>query len=297
MTDTGDKILLPEGVKDVLPPHAAHESAVIGSVMETFGRNGYGRVRPPLVEFEETLLAGVGAVRAPQTFRMMDPLSHKMMGMRSDVTTQVARIASTRLVRAPRPLRLMYAEPVLRVSGRQIRPERQFTQAGLELIGSDSVDADAEVIVLTLDAMLTCGVKDITLDLNVPNLAPMVLDEPVTGALKNALEHRDVAEIRRLGGANADSLIALVDASGPLERARRGYDAATIPDEARGDLERLFGVVDRVRESGVPADITIDYVEAKGFQYHTGIGFSLFAKGTPRDLGRGGADALGLSRA
>src|SRR5690606_15769726 len=112
--------------------------AVVERVMACFASHGYERVKPPLIEFEEGLLAGPGAALAAGTFRLMDPVSQRMMGVRADMTLQVARIAATRLKNQARPLRLSYAGQVLRVSGTQLRPERQFGQAGIELIGAPS---------------------------------------------------------------------------------------------------------------------------------------------------------------
>ncbi|MDD9928207.1 MAG: ATP phosphoribosyltransferase regulatory subunit, partial [Rhodospirillaceae bacterium] len=117
MTDAGTKALLPDGLRDGLPPDAAHESAIAARLVEAFGRFGYARVEPPLVEFEDTLLDGAAASIANATFRLMDPVSQRMMGVRADMTLQVARIATTRLANAPRPLRLAYAGQVLRVRG------------------------------------------------------------------------------------------------------------------------------------------------------------------------------------
>ena len=107
--------------------------------------HGYERVKPPLVEFEENLLSGAGAAMAQDTFRLMDPISQRMIGLRADMTPQVARIAATRLANAPRPLRLCYAGQVLRVKGSELRPERQVGQVGAELIGADAAAADVEV--------------------------------------------------------------------------------------------------------------------------------------------------------
>ncbi len=97
MTDKTDLALLPEGMHDALPPDAGHEARVIARLGEHFTRYGYERVTPPLIEFEESLLAGPGAGVARHMFRLMDPISQRMMGLRADMTTQVARIAMTRL--------------------------------------------------------------------------------------------------------------------------------------------------------------------------------------------------------
>src|SRR3546814_8738688 len=94
MTDHAEKGLLPAGLQDVLPPLAAHESAVVERLIACFQAQGYERVKPPLLEFEEALLTGAGAAVASQTFRLMDPVSQRMMGLRADMTPQVARIAT-----------------------------------------------------------------------------------------------------------------------------------------------------------------------------------------------------------
>ena len=162
MRDTPSKALLPDGLRDALAPDAAHEAAMVERLMEAFGRYGYDRVDPPLVEFEDSLLDGAGQDVALATFRLMDPVSQRMMGVRADMTPQVARIAATRLGKMPRPLRLGYAGPVLRVRGDQLRPERQFYEVGVELIGSDQPGADIEVIALAAEALMAVGVTDVS---------------------------------------------------------------------------------------------------------------------------------------
>src|SRR3954466_4106982 len=100
------KMLLPSGCYDLLPPDARHESELSHALLSTFESYGYEQVSPPLLEYSENLLAGRGAALSPYTFRVMDPGAHKVMGLRADITLQIARIASSRLAHAPRPLRL-----------------------------------------------------------------------------------------------------------------------------------------------------------------------------------------------
>src|SRR5262249_61262418 len=104
MNDAPHPALLPTGMHDLLPPEAEIEAAVVARLMATLAAHGYERVKPPLAEFEEALFSGAGAAMATATFRMMDPISHRMIGVRADVTPQIARIAATRLVTAARPL-------------------------------------------------------------------------------------------------------------------------------------------------------------------------------------------------
>ncbi len=103
MSEQQKNALLPAGLRDVLPPDAAFEAEIVERLVACFEARGYDRVKPPLIEFEEGLLSGAGIALAPQTFRLMDPGSQRMMGVRADITPQIARIARSRLAGAPRP--------------------------------------------------------------------------------------------------------------------------------------------------------------------------------------------------
>jgi ATP phosphoribosyltransferase regulatory subunit len=291
MNDFANRALLPAGLRDILPLDAEHEAIVAGRLMAHFAAQGYERVKPPLIEFEETLLAGGGAATAAQCFRVMDPHSQKMMGVRADMTPQVARIATTRLAGAPRPLRLSYAGQVLRVKGSQLRPERQFGQAGIELIGSDSAAADAEVAVLAAEALVELGVPGVSIDLSLPTLVPTLLDELKLSAgetLRGSLDHKDAAAVAAMGGPAAPLLSALLSAVGPADRALDILSGLDLPPAAAAERDRLAQVVALIAEAAPEVTLTVDPVENRGFEYHTGIAFTLFARNLSGELGRGG---------
>src|SRR5262249_22779304 len=145
MNETPHPALLPTGLYDLLPPEAEIEAEVTARLMGVLAAHGYERVKPPLVEFEETLFAGAGAMTAS--------VSHRRVGGRADMPPQVARTAAARLGHAPRPLRLSYAGQVLRVKGSQMRPDRQLGQAGAELIGAEGPTADVEAIAVAAEAL------------------------------------------------------------------------------------------------------------------------------------------------
>ena len=174
MTKTAHPALLPAGLADVLPPDAMLEAKATEDLINAFAACGYERVKPPLIEFEDTLTSGSGAATADQSFRLMDPVSQRMLAVRADMTIQIARIATTRFPDAPRPLRLSYSGQVLRVKGSTLRPERQFGQVGAELIGSALPAADAEVILMAYQALVNLGVGDISIDLGLPTLVPAI---------------------------------------------------------------------------------------------------------------------------
>ncbi|MSO75875.1 MAG: ATP phosphoribosyltransferase regulatory subunit [Alphaproteobacteria bacterium] len=293
MPDAASKALLPVGLRDVLPPDAGFEAAVSERLLGHFADNGFERVSPPLVEFEDSFLSGAGAALAPATFRLMDPVSQRMLAVRSDLTVQVARIATTRLAGAPRPLRLSYLGQVLRVKGGQLRPERQFRQAGAELIGSAAPAADAEVVLLAAHALGALGINDVTIDLNLPTMVPAVCGElGLAGAtldrLKAALDRKDAKTVSAIAGPEAAPLLALLAASGPADQALARLDAMALPATARAACRVLGEAVALIRLEAPALTLTVDAVENRGFEYHTGTSFSIFAKGVRGELGRGG---------
>lgn len=283
--------LLPAGLRDVLPPEAELEARSVETIMDCFAAHGYQRVKPPLLEFEDSLFAGSGAATAEQTFRLMDPDSQRMMGLRADTTPQIARLATTRLASAPRPLRLAYAGQCLRVRGSQLQPERQIAQAGIELIGHDTAEADAEIILTAVEALAGIGLTSISIDLTVPRLVLHLLEDlPAASrpALARALDRKDAAEVAELGGPIAGLLLQLLDATGTAERAIPALLAINLPESARLQAVRMAETVTAIGRQRPDLPLTADPVEFRGYQYHTGICMTLFAPGRQAELGRGG---------
>jgi ATP phosphoribosyltransferase regulatory subunit len=293
-----NRALLPAGLRDLLPPDAETEASAVEQLMEVFAGHGYQRVKPPLLEFEDSLLAGSGAAVAEQTFRLMDPVSQRMMGLRADTTPQVARIATTRLAGAPRPLRLSYAGQCLRVRGSQLAPDRQIAQAGIELIGCDSPAADAEMVLVGAEALASVGLTRTSFDLTLPTLVPVLLDDAdISGAdrtaLGRALDRKDAASVARHGGMLAPVLTELLLAAGPADRALAALQAARLPQAARDLANRLAEAVAAIRARAPALRLTIDPVEFRGFRYETGVSVTIYAPGRHEELGRGGRYVCG----
>jgi ATP phosphoribosyltransferase regulatory subunit len=298
MSEAPHPALLPIGMHDLLPPEAEIEASVVAQLMATLTAHGYERVKPPLVEFEETLFSGAGAATANSTFRMMDPISHRMIGVRADVTPQISRIAATRFGRAPRPLRLSYAGQVLRVRGSEIRPERQIGQVGAELIGAAGPAADVEVIAVASAALAALGVPHLTVDITLPTLVPTIAEAYAMGSgytteLRAALDHKDTAAVIGLAGRAGKLLERLILAAGPAAATLAALDKLDLPEPARAERARLCAVVDGLTAVAPELKVTVDPVENRGFEYHTGVSFTFFAVGTAAhsplgELGRGG---------
>ncbi|MEN9498237.1 MAG: hypothetical protein RIS83_56 [Pseudomonadota bacterium] len=295
--DLPNPALLPAGFSDLLPPDAAREASLVEAMMAAFALHGYQRVKPPLLEFEDSLLTGSGAAVADQTFRLMDPVSQRMMGLRADTTPQVARIAATRLVAEARPLRLCYAGPVLRVRGTQLAPERQLPQAGIELIGSDAIEADAEVAIVAVEALAAIGVAPVSLDVTLPSLTPILLDAAaisptLRASLSRALDRKDSAAVeaavRESAAPVLHALPALMAASGPAEAALAALRVADLPPAARTLSDNAAAILAAIARRAPGLRITLDPVEFRGFRYHTGVAFTLYGPGLGGELARGG---------
>jgi ATP phosphoribosyltransferase regulatory subunit len=299
-----DKTLLPAGMVDVLPPHADFEARTVESLMATFASYGYERVKPPLMEFEDTFLSGAGAALASQSFRLMDPISQRLLVLRPDMTIQVARIATDRLAAAPRPLRLGYAGQVAYVSTTQLRPGRQVGQVGVELIGPSEPEADAEIILMIAAALAGRGVEGLTVDLAIPTLVPTLVAEAGIDVqshrrLRAALDRKDIAGVAelvdRLGPELAGVLTEMVTLAGPCDAAMQALMALPLPPAAAAERAALARVVACIQAHDFAPDLSIDPVENRGFEYHTGVTFAVFALGVRGEIGRGGRYQAGAA--
>ncbi len=285
--------LLPEGFRDQLAPRAEHEASLVRSLVDCFQAYGYDRVAPPVVEFEASLLVGAGASRANSMFRVMDPDTQNMMAVRADMTVQISRLAATRLSDAARPLRLSYSGNVLRTKGSQLRPTRQFVQAGIELIGSTSLTAEFEVIKIAIESLTETGIKSLSLDLTTAPLVHHLCDkhkiaDRQRSSVIEALNAKDSGALAALNDAAKTDFSKLLSAAGPASGALDALRSMEIAGSA-GQLVARLGRLVEMLEAQMPAlPVTIDPCESHGFEYKSGIGFGVFAKGNQSELGRGG---------
>jgi ATP phosphoribosyltransferase regulatory subunit len=281
--------LLPEGFRDRLPPQAEAGSRLLHRAIVAISRHGYERVAPPLAEFEETLVGRLKSARAQDLLRFVDPISQRTLALRPDITAQVGRIAMSRMVHRPRPLRLAYGGPVLKLRATQLRPEREVTQAGAELIGLSTTPAVIEVLLVAIEALEVAGVTGITIDLTLPDLVetlaagPLPLPADRIDAVRDRLDAKDAGALTALG---AVSYLPLLEAAGPVDSARERLKRL---DCASALASRLAAVDEIVAAIGDRATLTLDPTERHGFEYQSWIGFSLFGAGLSGEIGRGGA--------
>jgi len=279
--------LLPEGLHDRLPGEAAAAAARIRTMLETIEGEGYARVSPPLVEYEESLASRLTLSRTEMA-RFIDPLSKRTLAIRPDITPQIARIVSTQLANAPRPLRLAYAGTVLKLGASQLNPQRETMQVGAELIGEDSVDAAIEIVRIAADAMTATDTPRVTVDLTLPDLvttlAGRILPPGRIATLDRLLDMKDAGRLAQAGFADWLPLIA---ATGPVAQAivaLRRFDHAGLMTSRIDGIERIAGALE-----GMGVRVTLDPTERHGFEYQTWFGFSLFVDGGAGAVGRGGS--------
>ena len=295
--------LLPNGLKDLLPREAEKEAYLINLIMQEFSKFGYSRVKPPLVEFEESLLnKGPGAALARNTFRLMDPVSQRMMGVRADTTAQIARIAKSRMADAIRPLRLSYAADVLKVNGSQLRPERQFCQVGCEMIADknagDTTQDDVEICLNALNALNKAQIKNLSIDLTIPAVVDDLfdafdVDEAQRIEFSEHLKKRDRDGLMQIQSPATECFVAMLDASGVAHDAIEMLNKIDIPKTAQNNISKIKDVYVEL-EKAMKAyglndiKITIDLIERRGFEYQNGLSFTLFSTFARGELGRGG---------
>ncbi len=292
---TGSQIqkgLLPAGLSDVLYPKAQFQAKKIENLLDVFSNYGYQRVKPPLVEYEETLLSdGPGTVLKDSTFRIMDPLSQKMMALRSDVTAQISRIASTRLSHLARPLRLSYSGDVLRVKGDSFNTERQKTQVGAELIGLENEFCDSEIILICLKALKSIDIKNITIDMNLPflrecffkNLSPSIKEE-----INRAVDLRDTKTLKKFKFKHSKIVQDLMEAAGDYSFASNFLRKLKLEGFFNDVIDYYLRVIDIVNKNDSSIKISIDPLENRGFNYHTGLTFTIFSENLKGEIAKGG---------
>jgi ATP phosphoribosyltransferase regulatory subunit len=280
--------LLPEGLRDRLPPQAEALSRLLHRVIVAIGRHGYQRVSPPLAEFEEGLVGQLKSGGSRDLLRFVDPVSQRTLALRPDITAQVGRIAATRMGHRPRPLRLAYGGPVLKLRATQLRPERELTQAGAELIGTDSLPAVIEILRVAVEALEVAGVTNITIDLTLPDLVEtlaagaMPLPADKIDAVRDMLDAKDAGGLHSLG---ADAYLPFIEAAGPVAPALARLRAIAGAKALDRRLEAIEAIIAAI---GDRVTLTLDPTERHGFEYQTWIGFSLFGQGLSGEIGRGG---------
>ncbi len=281
--------LLPEGFRDRLPRQAMQQTKITRAMLDVLAGYGYERVSPPLAEFEATLSQRMSDGGRSGLMRVTDPVSGRTLAIRSDITMQIGRLASSSLAATARPMRLSYHGQILRLRSNQLRPDRELSQLGAELIGRDHATAAAEIVAMALEALEAAGVTGITVDFTLPNLVEelattsLKLQGVDIDALRTELDMKDSGAIQAMG---AKAYLPLLEATGPFTVAVEKLGA--FASESGILTEWIQGLHQIAERLGDKVQITLDPTERHGFEYQSWFGFTLFAHGYPVALGRGG---------
>jgi len=287
--------LLPEGLEDRLPQSAAAAARIQRAMLDAMSSHGYDRVRPPLIEFEQSMARRMDGLRTRRMFRFVDPKSLRGLALRSDMTVQVGRIAATGLADAPRPLRLCYAGQVARITGDMLDPRRETQQVGAELIGADTAAAAGEAVEIAIAALEAAGATGISVDFTLPDLVetlangPLPLDEATRTAVRRELDTKDAGGLVEAGG---EAYLPLIHAAGAFDEALERLSALDKTGALGSRIDGLRQIVSRVKGR---ARLTLDPSERHGFEYQSWFGFTLYAEGVRGALGRGGTYRIGGS--
>jgi ATP phosphoribosyltransferase regulatory subunit len=302
---TENRWLLPEGIDELLPERARQLEALRRSLLDQCATWGYRYVIPPLVEFTDSLLIGLGADLDLMTCKFTDQMSGRMLGIRADITPQVARMDAHSLAEEG-VTRLCYAGSTLQAVPQAVVGGRAPIQLGAELFGSDSIAADIEIILLLLSTIDRAGIDSaLTLDIgHIGIYDALFSSEDLESALQqqmfDALQRKSTPDIERLStllpSATATKLRRLASLHGAPDVLAKARDAFSDESGVLAALDNLEAILARVRKRFPEVAVYIDLTELRGFRYHTGLVFAVYLEGWGTAVAKGGRyDSIGAS--
>jgi ATP phosphoribosyltransferase regulatory subunit len=283
------KWLLPEFIEDILPDEAMKIEALRRKILDMFFARGYELVMPPLLEYTDSLLTGTGHDLELRTFKVVDQLSGRMMGLRADITPQVARI-DAHLLNREGVTRLCYCGSVLHTRPAGPAATREPIQIGAELYGEAAVQADVEILQLLCQALELAGVKNPRIDIGhvavFRSLAAEVA-RSLEAELFEALQRKDLPALKELTkGLNAktrEALLLLPELYGGAEV----LDAAEKKLPKLAELTRALATL-RKLATACSVPLSVDLAELRGYRYHSGAVFDAYCDGVTGAVARGG---------
>jgi ATP phosphoribosyltransferase regulatory subunit len=305
MTSAKDRWLLPDGIEEILPAEARRLEKLRRDVLDLFAAWGYELVMPPLMEYLESLLIGVGREMDLNTFKLIDQMTGRLLGIRADITPQAARIDAHYLKRTA-PARLCYVGSVLRTRPDGVGGAREPLQLGAELFGYRGAASDAEVLRLMLATLQKAGISNTHVDLGhvgvyraLAAFAGLTSEQEadVFEALqrKSGSEVADLLATAEVASPGREWLLALLELNGGhdvLGVARRLFQSA--PDAVLSALDDLTQVSELLTRAEPGLSVNYDLAELSGYHYYTGVVFSAFVPGLGKAIAKGGRyDGIG----
>ncbi|ESS73976.1 ATP phosphoribosyltransferase regulatory subunit [Methyloglobulus morosus KoM1] len=294
-----DSWLLPEGIEELLPQEAAYLESLRQRILQLFTCWGYELVIPPMIDFIDSLLTGSGHDLDLQTFQFTDQISGKTLGLRADMTPQVARMDAHQLKREC-PTRLCYVGTVLHTRGDPLEKTRSPMQIGAELYGHAGIESDVEVICLMLEMLAQSGLLHVHLDLGHVGIFRALsrqagMDQNQEGLLFDILQRKAKPELEELMAEldiNEDvkaMLLKLPELNGGKEIIKKATSVLAKADEqVKLALANLEAVAEQLSNRFPSLPISFDLAELRGYHYHTGVVFAAFVPTIGREIARGG---------
>ena len=282
-----NKFLIPTGYRDNLNFEAYVEHQYKNMIIEYFRSYGFNLVKTPLIEYSENL--------NKNTLKIQTKRKKERLSLRNDITPQIIRLASSRLVRKKRPLKLCYYGEVVREYGSMLRPEKQFQQVGAEIIGSNNIKADVEIITLAYEALRKIGIRNIVIEISsslfLTNFFKKIKDKKIITTLKKFIRLKDLNNCLRVLKSNKEKkeLKQIFKSSGYFKKVKIELkNLAKISDDKK-EIKNLIKVIESIKLSKKD-EISIDISECEinDYNYYNGIKFIFFAKNIRGEIARGG---------
>ena len=294
-----DSWLLPDGIEEILPEEAKHLESLRRKILDTFACWGYELVIPPFIDYLDSLLTGSGHDLELQTFKLTDQVSGEMLGVRADMTPQVARIDAHN-INSEWPTRLCYTGTILHTKGDPLEKTRSPMQIGAELYGHAGKESDVEVIRLMLEMLAISGLQNVHLDLGHVGIYRALskqagLNDAQEAELFDVLQRKARPELQELmtGYSIADELktmfLKLPQLNGGKETiAKAKAVLLTANDEVKQALADLEAIAEKLAACFPALPVSFDLAELRGYHYHTGVVFAAFVPSVGREIARGG---------
>ncbi|QWD84203.1 ATP phosphoribosyltransferase regulatory subunit [Polynucleobacter sp. MWH-P3-07-1] len=289
--------LLPEDIADVLPAEARKVEALRRNILDLYQSYGYELVAPPILEFLDSLLTGTGSDLNLQTFKLVDQLSGRTLGLRADITPQVARI-DAHLLNREGVTRLCYAGSVAHARTPVGSTAREELQLGAEIYGCATWQADLEAITLLLKTLSLAGLDQVYLDLSHAGILngilaqenlPIAEMETLYGFLQSKDRPRLSGWAQSLPEQTAKALLALTELNGPCaEVLSNAKKALPQTPEVKEALAQLAHLIDSANDLSQGLELSIDLADLRGYQYHSGVMFAAYVEKLPQPIARGG---------
>ena len=291
--------LLPEGVDESLPYEASGIESLRRSMLDNFSRWGYQLVIPPLIEYVDSLLAGGAEDLDLQTFKVVDRVTGRLIGLRADMTPQLTRIDTHRMP-TKSPQRLCYAGPVAHTFSEKFAGSRNPLQIGAELFGHSGVESDAEIITLLVNSLLIANIRSLTLEVTHIGIfrgicSAASFTHEFEDQVLEALVKKDRTSLTEmLEGEGVDSvvmtnLLLLIDLNGDLDiinEARKKF--SSLPESVSEAIEELAALCDLLKQFIPEVELHVDLAELRGYRYHSGIMFAAYVPEMGRSIAWGG---------